>query len=183
MRRYYGLTLLALLVVALCALSNVAYYAGATQQPGNTNAYGEVPYCVGIVKYPNWGLPDVAYPGGNVSIHLWGNAGVKSAVLENGSLKVKLKLVESSEGVVEAKLPEDIGPGMYDLILNTTESICGIHNAIWVPEEKFNTPSSTSPSATQQPGPVATTPLIVGGVIAIVVVAVALYLVLRKTQR
>jgi len=142
MRRYYGLTLLALLVIVMGALNNATYYVGATQQPGNANAYGEVPYCVGIVKYPNWGLPDVAYPGGNVGIHLWGNAGVRSAVLENGSLKLKLKLVRSGEGVVEAKLPEDVGPGMYDLILNTTEGTCGIHNAVWVPGEKFNTPGS-----------------------------------------
>ena len=110
MRRYYGLALLALLVVALGVLNNVTYYTGAAQQPGSINAYGEVPYCVGIVKYPNWGLPDVAYPGSNVSIHLWGNVGVKSAVLENGSLKVKLRLVESGEGVVEAKYLRMLGP-------------------------------------------------------------------------
>jgi len=142
MRHHYVPALLALLVVALGVLNNVTYYVNAAQPSGNTNAYGEVPYCVGIVKYPNWGLPDVTYPGGEVSIHLWGGVGVKGVVLENGTLRAKLKLIKSGEGVVEAELPEGVGPGMYDLILNTTEGVCGIHNAVWVPGERFNSPNS-----------------------------------------
>ncbi len=141
MRRWCA-ALLVLLSITLGVLNSTTYYAGAAQKLGSVNEYGEVPYCVGIVRYPNWGLPDVAYPGGNVGIHLWSNVGVKGAVLENGSFKVRLKLIKSGEGIVEAELPEGVGPGMYDLILNTTEGTCGIHNAVWVPRERFDSPSS-----------------------------------------
>ena len=137
-RSYYALALLATLVVALGVLSNATYYVGAAQQAGSVNEYGKVPYCVGIVKYPNWGLPDVAYPGSSMDIHLWSNVGVKDAVLENSSFKVKLKLIRSSEGIVKAELPKSVGPGIYDLVLSTNEGTCGIHNAVWVPAERFN---------------------------------------------
>jgi len=139
MRHVSGSVLLALIVISGIALSAVGYVSTA-QQPSVPNEWGEVPYCVGVVKYPNWGFPDIAWPGGNATIHLWGGVTVSGVTIENTTFKGQLKLITSTGSEAVVKLPEGLGPGTYDLVLKTSKGVCGIHNAIWVPSSKYSSP-------------------------------------------
>ncbi len=141
MRRHHGIALLALLVLLLGMLGNATHYVGVAQQSVVSNEYGEVPYCVGIVKYPNWGLPDIVWPGGNVVIHLWGSVPISGVVLENGTFRTALNIISSKGDEVVAKLPKGLGAGMYDLVLKTGKGSCGLHNAVWVPAKRYVSPN------------------------------------------
>ena len=87
---------------------------------------------------PTWAVPAVVLPGETFTIALSKPVEVVEVVATNGTYEFKLQISSISQAKLLVKVPEDVAPGLYDIIVYYKGGMCGQHNALWVLSEPLN---------------------------------------------
>ncbi len=128
------LTLVLITVVVAYTFQALSWVATAQTTETVTYSFGKIKACYGIVRYPTWGLAEPVLQGGTLVVMFWPKApSITGIVLTNGTLTytLKPKAVQGKSEVI-AEVPKSVKPGLYDMIVQTSNGECGEHNAVWV---------------------------------------------------
>jgi len=81
---------------------------------------------------PTCAVPAVVKPGEKLEILLEKPVNVTKVVIANGTLKYNLEIISLKGNKLVVRLPENVIPSLYDLIVYTAEGFCGQPNSVWV---------------------------------------------------
>ena len=87
---------------------------------------------------PTWAVPAAVLPGETFTITLSAPIKVEDVVATNGTYEFKLQIANVNSTKLLVRVPEDVAPGLYDIIVHYKDGICGQHNALWVLSKPLN---------------------------------------------